>query len=147
MNKLPIVLKLEQKQLKTDIPEFCVGDTVRVHIRITEGSKERTHAFVGTVIARKGAGISETFTLHRVAFGEGMERVFLLHSPGVTEIELVREGKVRRSKLYYLRGTKGKASKVKGRIVSRRKNVETSPAPKAAEPVQATEESTEEVNA
>lgn len=122
MNKKPIVLKLEQKQLKKNIPHFQVGDTVAVHTRIIEGEKERVQIFQGTVIARKGSGASETFSMHRVAYGEGMERVFQLHSPRIAEIQVVKEGDVRRSKLYYLRGTFGKKSKVKGRIGPRRIN-------------------------
>src|SRR4029079_449978 len=93
-----------------------VGDTIRVHTRIIEGEKERIQVFTGTVIARKGTGLSETFSVHRVAYGEGMERVFLLHSPRIAKMEVIKEGHVRRSKLYYLRGTSGKASKVKARI-------------------------------
>jgi large subunit ribosomal protein L19 len=92
-----------------------------VHTRIIEGDKERIQAFTGTVIAKKGCGLSETFSLHRVAYGEGMERVFMLHSPRIAKIEVMKEGHVRRSKLYYLRGTSGKASKVKGRFTARRK--------------------------
>ena len=116
MSKLAIIQKLEQEQLKSKVANFNVGDTVSVHTRIIEGEKERIQVFTGTVIARKGKGLSETFSLHRVAYGEGMERVFLLHSPRISKIEVIKEGHVRRSKLYYLRGTSGKASKVKGRI-------------------------------
>lgn len=119
MSKLAVIQKLETKQLKKNIASFCIGDTVRVHTRIIEGEKERIQVFTGTVIARKGAGISETFSVHRVAYGEGMERVFLLHSPRIAKIEVMKEGDVRRSKLYYLRGTSGKASKVKARISAR----------------------------
>jgi large subunit ribosomal protein L19 len=115
MSKLPIIQKLEQKQLKKKPGVFSVGDTVKVHTRIIEGEKERIQVFTGTVIARKGSGISETFSVHRVAYGEGMERVFPLHSPRIAKIEVMKEGHVRRSKLYYLRGTSGKAAKVKGR--------------------------------
>lgn len=116
MSKAAIIKKLEQKQLKKDVARFHVGDTVRVHTRIIEGEKERIQVFTGTVIARKGTGLSETFSVHRVAYGEGMERVFPLHSPRIAKIEVVKEGHVRRGKLYYLRGTSGKASKVRGRI-------------------------------
>ena len=115
MSKLSVVQKLEKTQLKQSIANFNVGDTVRIHTRIIEGEKERIQIFTGTVIARKGSGLSETFSVHRVAYGEGMERVFPLHSPRISKIEVVKEGRVRRSKLYYLRGTSGKASKVKGR--------------------------------
>ncbi len=116
MSKSPIIQELEKEALKQDIPEFNIGDTLKVHTRIIEGAKERIQAFSGTVIARKGTGISETFSLHRVAYGEGMERVFVLHSPRISKIELMRRGKVRRAKLYYLRGTAGKAAKVKARM-------------------------------
>ncbi|HEV8051074.1 MAG TPA: 50S ribosomal protein L19 [Parachlamydiaceae bacterium] len=119
MSKLAVIQKLENKQLKQNITSFRIGDTVRVHTRIIEGEKERVQVFTGTVIARKGAGASETFSVHRVAYGEGMERVFLIHSPRITKIEVIKEGDVRRSKLYYLRGTSGKASKVKARIGGR----------------------------
>src|SRR5690606_27616296 len=95
---------------------FNVGDTIKVHIRIIEGEKERIQIFTGTVIARKGAGISETFSLYRVAYKTGMERVFPLHSPRIAKIEVMSAGKVRRAKLYYLRGATGKAAKVKGKI-------------------------------
>jgi large subunit ribosomal protein L19 len=116
MSKSAVIQKLEKKQLKKQVPLFRIGDTVRVHTRIIEGEKERVQIFTGTVIARKGSGLSETFSVHRVAYGEGMERVFPLHSPRIAKIEVVKEGDVRRAKLYYLRGTSGKASKVKGRI-------------------------------
>lgn len=116
MSKKLIIQKLEQQQLKKDIPQFSVGDTVRVHTRIIEGEKERIQMFTGTVIARKGTGLGETFSLHRHAYGEGMERVFPLHSPRIAQIEVVRQGDVRKSKLYYLRGTSGKKAKVKSRM-------------------------------
>lgn len=119
MSKLAVIQKLESKQLKKDVASFRVGDTVRIHTRIIEGEKERIQVFTGTVIARKGSGLSETFSVHRVAYGEGMERVFLLHSPRIAKIEVMKEGDVRRGKLYYLRGTSGKKSKVKGRITRR----------------------------
>lgn len=111
----------DSEQLKADVPEFHVGDTVRVSTRIIEGEKERIQVFQGTVIARKGRGLAETFSLHRVSYGEGMERVFYLHSPRITEIQVVKKGDVRRAKLYYLRGTTGKAAKVKEKIGARPK--------------------------
>lgn len=120
MSKDQVIQKLEQKQMKKKPGEFRVGDTVRVHTRIVEGEKERIQVFTGTVIARKGTGLSETFSVHRVAYGEGMERVFPLHSPRIAKIEVVKEGDVRRGKLYHLRGTSGKASKVKGRLTARK---------------------------
>jgi large subunit ribosomal protein L19 len=116
MSKAAIIQKLEKKQLRADAGRFHVGDTVRIHTRIIEGEKERIQVFTGTVIARKGTGLSETFSVHRVAYGEGMERVFPVHSPRIAKIEVMKEGDVRRGKLYYLRGTSGKASKVKGRV-------------------------------
>ncbi len=116
MSKAPIIQKLEKKQLKKDIPQFRVGDTISVHTRIREAGKERIQIFTGTVIARKGTGISETFSIHRVAYGRGMERVFLIHSPRIAKIEVVKHGKVRRGKLYYLRGKTGKKARVKGSI-------------------------------
>lgn len=116
MSKCALIQEIEQAQLKKDIPSFSIGDTVRVHTRIIEGDKERVQVFMGTVIARKGTGLAETFSIHRVAYGEGMERVFLLHSPRIAKVERVREGKVRKSKLYYLRGTSGKKSRVKAKI-------------------------------
>jgi large subunit ribosomal protein L19 len=124
MSKSAVIQKLEKKQLKKETTPFRIGDTVRIHTRIIEGEKERIQVFTGTVIARKGEGLSETFSVHRVAYGEGMERVFLLHSPRIAKIEVIKHGDVRRSKLYYLRGTSGKKSKVKGRIGRREKAVE-----------------------
>ncbi len=114
MSKAAIIQKLEKEQLKKNPGQFSVGDTVKVHTRIIDGDKERIQVFTGTVIARKGYGVSETFSVHRVAYGEGMERVFLLHSPRIAKIEVIKEGDVCRAKLYYLRGTSGKKSKVKG---------------------------------
>ena len=123
MSKTAVIQELEAEQLKADIPEFKIGDTLRVNLRIIEGEKERTQAFQGTVIARKGGGLSETVTLHRIAYNGGMERVFKLHCPRVTDIEVVRRGKVRQAKLYYLRGTTGKKAKVRELITSRAKRV------------------------
>ncbi len=120
MSKAAVIQRLEQKQMKKDIPDFRVGDTVKLHTRIIEGDKERIQMFIGTVIARTGTGLSETFSMHRVAYGEGMERVFPLHSPRIAKIEVTKFGKVRRAKLYYLRGASGKKAKVKGLIGNRR---------------------------
>jgi large subunit ribosomal protein L19 len=122
MSRSAIIEKLEKQQLKQDVPPFRVGDTVRVHTRIIEGEKERVQVFMGTVIARKGTGLAETFSVHRIAYGEGMERVFMLHSPRIAKIETVKQGVVRRSKLYYLRGTSGKAAKVKSRVRARQES-------------------------
>ena len=99
--------------LKTDVPQVEVGDTVRVQVRIKEGDRSRLQAFEGTVIAKKHGGISETFTVRRMSHGVGVERVFPIHSPNVESVELIRKGRVRRGKLYYLRGRVGKAAKVK----------------------------------
>ena len=104
------------EQLREDVPQFNVGDTVRVHNLIKEGTRERIQMFEGTVIARHGGGISETFTVRRVAYGCGVEKTFPLRSPHVVKVDVVRVGKVRRSKLYYLRDRVGKAAKVKERI-------------------------------
>ncbi|GHU58334.1 50S ribosomal protein L19 [Clostridia bacterium] len=113
MNPLELVA---QSGIKEAPPKFNVGDTVRVHVRITEGEKSRIQAFEGNVIAKKHGGIQETFTVRRVAHGVGVERVFPLHSPSVDKVEIIREGKVRRAKLYYLRGKVGKAAKIKSKI-------------------------------
>ena len=105
---------IAQDSLKTDVSEAIkVGNTIKIWVKIREGERERLQAFEGTVIARKGSGVSETFTVRRVSYGVGVERVFPVHSPNVDKIELIRAGKVRRSKLYYLRDRVGKAAKVK----------------------------------
>ena len=107
---------IAQDSLKSEVPAIEIGDTVKVHVKIQEGDKSRIQIFEGTVIAKKHGGISETFTVRRVAHGCGIERVFPLHSPNVAKVELVRHGRVRRSKLYYLRDRVGKAAKVKEQI-------------------------------
>ncbi|WRS28272.1 50S ribosomal protein L19 [Oscillospiraceae bacterium MB08-C2-2] len=107
---------IAQDSLKKEIPVVDVGNVVRVHVRIKEGERERIQAFEGTVIAKKHGGIEETFTVRRVAHGVGVERVFPIHSPNVDKVELVRKGRVRRGKLYYLRDRVGKAAKVKEAI-------------------------------
>ena len=104
------------EQIKSEIPAFNVGDTVRVHNRIKEGARERIQLFEGTVIAKKNGGIAESFTVRRVAYGCGVEKTFPLHSPNVVKVEVIREGKVRRAKLYYVRDRVGKAAKVKEKI-------------------------------
>ena len=104
------------EQLKTEVPQFGIGDGVKVYIRITEGEKERIQLFEGTVIAKHGGGISETFTVRRVSYGVGVEKTFPIHSPNVVEIKVFRRAKVRRAKLYYLRDRVGKAAKVKERL-------------------------------
>ena len=102
--------------VKEQAPEFNVGDTIRIDVNIREGERERIQQFEGTVIARKGSGVGETFTVRRVSYGVGVERVFPVHSPNVKDVQVVRHGKVRRSKLYYLRDRVGKAAKVKEQI-------------------------------
>lgn len=110
------VQKLAAAQLKAEMPVIRIGDTVRVDVKIREGERERIQAFEGTVIARKGSGIAETFTVRRLSYGVGVERVFPIHSPNVDKVTVIRAGKVRRSKLYYLRDRVGKAAKVKEKI-------------------------------
>lgn len=111
------VRALEERHRREDVPEFSIGDTVRVHVRITEGEKERTQAFEGTVLARQGRGPNETFTVRRVSQGIGVERVFPLSSPNVQKIVVTRRGKSRRAKLYYLRERTGKAAKTKSKDI------------------------------
>lgn len=110
-----IIEAINKENLKSSVPEFAVGDTVKVMIKVIEGDRERLQAFEGIVIARKHGGISETFTVRRVSFGVGVEKTFPIHSPKVADIIVVRKGKVRRAKLYYLRERTGKAAKVKER--------------------------------
>lgn len=114
--KVDALKTIAQSSMKTEVPQFAVGDTVRVHVRIQEGDKSRIQVFEGTVIARKHGGISETFTVRRLSHGCGVERVFPLHSPVVEKVEVVRLAKVRRAKLYYLRERVGKAAKTKDAI-------------------------------
>lgn len=107
---------MAQESLKEQKPEIAIGSTVRVYVKIREGERERVQMFEGTVIAKRGSGVSETFTVRRVSYGVGVERVFPVHSPNVEKVELVRNGHVRRSKLYYLRDRVGKAAKVKEKL-------------------------------
>lgn len=107
---------ISQDSMKQELPAFNIGDTVRVDVNIREGDRERIQAFEGTVIARKGSGIGETFTVRRVSYGVGVERVFPMHSPNVKSVVVVRRGSVRRAKLYYLRNRVGKAAKVREQI-------------------------------
>ena len=110
---MELMKQFSQKYMKENAPEVNVGDTVRVHIRVKEGSRERIQVFEGTVIAKKHGGIEETFTVRRVSYGVGVEKVFPVHAPSIEKVELVRHGKVRRAKLYYLRNRVGKAAKIK----------------------------------
>jgi len=107
------IRSIEKAQLREDIPVFNIGDTVRVFVKVVEGSRERLQAFEGTVIAKRNGSIRETFTVRRVSYGIGVERTFPLHSPRVDHIDVIRRGKVRRAKLYYLRNLQGKAAKIK----------------------------------
>ena len=110
---MDIVEQVSREQLKSDIPDFAPGDTLRVNVRVREGDKERIQAFEGVCIARKGGGVSETFTVRKVSSGVGVERIFPVHSPSVESITVVRRGHVRRAKLYYLRALRGKASRIR----------------------------------
>ena len=113
---MDLIQAFTNEQLKKDIPLVRIGDTVRVHNKIKEGSRERIQLFEGTVIAKHGGGISETFTVRRISYGVGVEKTFPIHSPNVEKVDVIRVGKVRRAKLYYLRDRVGKASKVKEQI-------------------------------
>ena len=112
-----IIRTIEQAQMRNDIPVFAPGDTVRVHVKVIEGGRERIQAYEGIVIDRKNGGISETFTVRRVSYGVGVERTFPLHSPRIDRIEVLRHGRVRRAKLYYLRGLRGKAARIREKRV------------------------------
>lgn len=109
---MDLIKALNEKQLK-EVPQILVGDTVRVHVKVKEGARERVQVFEGTVIAKKHGGLEETFTVRRVSYGVGVEKVFPVHAPSIEKIETVRHGKVRRAKLYYLRNRVGKAAKIK----------------------------------
>lgn len=120
MNK--IIAELEAEQLKTDLPAFGPGDTVVVQVRVREGDRERLQAFEGVVIAKRNRGLNSSFTVRKISNGEGVERVFQTHSPLVAEIKVKRRGKVRRAKLYYLRGRTGKAARIKEKLDTRKKS-------------------------
>ena len=111
-----IIQQLDQEQLKTDIPQFAPGDTVRVQVRVKEGERERLQSFEGVVIARKNRGLNSSFTVRKISYGEGVERVFQTHSPMIAGIEVRRRGDVRRAKLYYLRGLTGKAARIREKV-------------------------------
>jgi large subunit ribosomal protein L19 len=112
---MDLIREATQDYLRTDIPDFRPGDTVKVHVRLKEGEKERIQVFEGLVIARKHGGISETFTVRKISSGIGVERTFPLHSPSIAKVELARRGRVRRAKLYYIRNLRGKAARIKER--------------------------------
>jgi large subunit ribosomal protein L19 len=111
MNPMELV---EREQLRTDLPDFRVGDTVKVHVKIVEGEKERIQPFEGVVIRKKAGGIRSSFTVRKISYGIGVERIFPTHSPRVDRIDVISRGKVRRAKLFYLRGLKGKAARIRG---------------------------------
>ncbi|QST01565.1 50S ribosomal protein L19 [Pontibacillus sp. ALD_SL1] len=108
-----LIQEITKEQLREDLPRFKAGDTVKVHVKVVEGSRERIQVFEGVVIKRRGGGISETFTVRKISSGVGVERTFPVHSPRVDKLEVVRRGKVRRAKLYYLRNLRGKAARIK----------------------------------
>lgn len=108
----PLIDQVTKSQLRTDLPDFRPGDTIRVHAKVVEGSRERIQIFEGVVIKRRGSGISATYTVRKISSGVGVERTFPLHSPRVAKIEVVRQGRVRRAKLYYLRSLRGKAARI-----------------------------------
>jgi large subunit ribosomal protein L19 len=110
---MDLIKVVENEQLRKDIPEFRVGDTVKVNVKVVEGNRERIQAYEGVVVKRQGGGLSETFTVRRISYGVGVERTFPVHSPRLEKIEVVRKGKVRRAKLNYLKGRVGKAAKIK----------------------------------
>lgn len=112
---MDLIKEVEKQNLKEDLPQFTPGDRVKVHVKVVEGGRERTQAFEGVVIRRQGSGARETFTVRRVTFGIGVERVFPVHSPSVSQIEVVKRGRVRRAKLYYLRKRTGKAARIRER--------------------------------
>ena len=113
---MDLIKALTQEYMKPELPQMNVGDTVRVHVKIKEGARERIQVFEGTIIARKHGGISETITVRRLSYGVGCEKVFPVHSPNVVNVETVRRGKVRRAKLYYLRGRVGRNARVRERV-------------------------------
>ena len=108
-----LIEEITKEQLRTNLPKFRPGDTVRVHVKVVEGTRERIQVFEGVVIKRRGGGISETFTVRKISYGVGVERAFPLHTPKIAKLEVVRRGKVRRAKLYYLRELRGKAARIK----------------------------------
>lgn len=109
---MSLIQEITKEQLRQDLPTFRPGDTVKVHVKVIEGSRERIQLFEGVVIKRRGGGISETFTVRKISYGVGVERTFPIHSPKIDKLEVARRGKVRRAKLYYLRGLRGKAARI-----------------------------------
>ncbi|EEI18637.1 MAG: 50S ribosomal protein L19 [Lentilactobacillus hilgardii] len=116
MRQNKLIDMINEKQLRNDMPDFRAGDTVRVHVKVVEGNRERIQLFEGVVIKRKGSGIQATYTVRKVSNGVGVERIFPLHSPRVDKLEVIRHGRVRRAKLYYLRALQGKAARIKASV-------------------------------
>ena len=112
-NMQNIIADITKEQLRSDLPDFRPGDTVRVHVKVVEGTRERIQVYEGVVIGRRGGGISETFTVRKISYGVGVERTFPVHTPKIAQLDVVRRGKVRRAKLYYLRNLRGKAARIK----------------------------------
>ncbi|MEK4629572.1 MAG: 50S ribosomal protein L19 [Solibacillus sp.] len=108
-----IITEITKEQLRSDLPSFRPGDTVKVHVKVVEGTRERIQLFEGVVIKRRGGGVSETFTVRKISYGVGVERTFPVHTPKIAKLEVIRKGKVRRAKLYYLRNLRGKAARIK----------------------------------
>jgi large subunit ribosomal protein L19 len=113
LQTMDLIKEVEKQYLKEDIPRFGPGDTVRVHVKVVEGTRERTQIFEGVVLRRQGRGLRETFTVRRITYGVGVERIFPLHSPSIGRIEVVKRGRVRRAKLYYLRKRRGRAARIR----------------------------------
>lgn len=134
------IVQIEKKYLRDDFPEFRTGDTVRVHVKIKEGDKERIQVFQGDVISRRGGGMGSTFTVRKISSGIGVERVFPLHSPNISRLERVRAGQVRRKKLYYLRKLAGKSARIKEQIKDSEKGSKASAAAVKAEPAKPAEQ-------
>ena len=140
---MDIIKSIEHEQLKNKIPELSIGNTVRVHVKIKEGNKERIQVFEGIIIKKQGGGVNETFTVRRISYGVGVEKTFLIHSPLVEKVELVRVGKARRAKLYYLRDRVGKSAKTKEQIGARIENKEIIVKEAVEEVAEATENTAE----
>lgn len=144
---MDIIKSIEHEQLKNKVPVLSVGNTVRVHVRIKEGNRERIQVFEGIIIKKQGGGVNETFTVRRISYGVGVEKTFLVHSPLVEKVELVRVGKARRAKLFYLRDRVGKASKTKEKLGARIENKEIVLKEEMVEEAQEAKEVVEEVTA
>ena len=144
MSTSKLIESFESSYLKKELPDFKIGDTVKVHTKIKEGQKERIQIFMGIVIAKKGSKLSETFTVYRNAYGCSMERVYLIHSPNVHKIEILKRGKVRRAKLYYLKGKSGKKAKVQEKIFVKKTKAPLKTKEKIEEVKESTEASAEE---